>query len=42
VCRSAANVETRIRKLDAGEVDATLLALAGLRRLGLRQGDGVP
>jgi hydroxymethylbilane synthase len=29
------NVETRIRKLDAGEVDATLLALAGLRRLGL-------
>ena len=29
------NVETRLRKLDAGEVDATLLALAGLRRLGL-------
>jgi hydroxymethylbilane synthase len=29
------NVGTRIRKLDAGEVDATLLALAGLRRLGL-------
>jgi len=29
------NVETRIRKLDAGEVDATLLALAGLKRLGL-------
>jgi hydroxymethylbilane synthase len=28
------NVETRLRKLDAGEVDATLLALAGLRRLG--------
>ena len=29
------NVETRLRKLDEGEVDATLLALAGLRRLGL-------
>jgi hydroxymethylbilane synthase len=29
------NVETRLRKVDAGEVDATLLALAGLRRLGL-------
>ena len=29
------NVETRIRKLDAGEVHATLLALAGLKRLGL-------
>jgi len=28
------NVETRLRKLDAGEVDATLLALAGLKRLG--------
>ena len=29
------NVETRLRKLDAGEVAATLLALAGLKRLGL-------
>jgi hydroxymethylbilane synthase len=29
------NVETRLRKLDVGEVDATLLALAGLKRLGL-------
>jgi hydroxymethylbilane synthase len=29
------NVETRLRKLDDGEVDATILALAGLRRLGL-------
>lgn len=29
------NVETRLAKLAAGEVDATLLALAGLRRLGL-------
>jgi hydroxymethylbilane synthase len=30
------NVETRLRKLDEGAVDATLLALAGLKRLGLR------
>jgi hydroxymethylbilane synthase len=29
------NVDTRLRKLEAGEVDATLLALAGLRRLGI-------
>lgn len=29
------NVQTRLRKLAAGEVDAMLLALAGLRRLGL-------
>jgi hydroxymethylbilane synthase len=29
------NVETRLRKLDDGVADATLLALAGLRRLGL-------
>ncbi len=28
------NVQTRLRKLAAGEVDATLLALAGLNRLG--------
>jgi hydroxymethylbilane synthase len=28
------NVDTRLRKLAAGEVDATLLALAGLKRLG--------
>ena len=31
------NVETRLRKLDAGEADAIILALAGLRRLGLEQ-----
>ena len=31
------NVQTRLRKLDSGEVDATLLALAGLRRLGLEK-----
>jgi hydroxymethylbilane synthase len=29
------NVETRLKKLDAGAVDATLLAMAGLKRLGL-------
>ena len=29
------NVQTRIKKLDAGEVDATMLALAGLKRLGM-------
>lgn len=29
------NVETRIRKVEDGEYDATVLAMAGLRRLGL-------
>ncbi len=29
------NVQTRLRKLDEGEADATLLALAGLKRLGM-------
>jgi len=29
------NVETRLRKVETGELDATLLAYAGLRRLGL-------
>ncbi|MEZ5648799.1 MAG: hydroxymethylbilane synthase [Alphaproteobacteria bacterium] len=29
------NVDTRLRKLRAGEADATILALAGLKRLGL-------
>jgi hydroxymethylbilane synthase len=29
------NVETRLRRVEAGEIDATLLALAGLERLGL-------
>ena len=31
------NVDTRLRKLKAGEVDGTLLAVAGLNRLGLQQ-----
>ncbi|MDQ8729680.1 hydroxymethylbilane synthase [Bradyrhizobium sp. LHD-71] len=30
------NVETRLRKLENGEADATILALAGLKRLGLQ------
>lgn len=29
------NIGTRLKKLDAGTIDATLLALAGLKRLGL-------
>ncbi len=29
------NIETRIKKLEAGQVDATLLAHAGLKRIGL-------
>jgi hydroxymethylbilane synthase len=31
------NVETRLRKLASGECDATILALAGLKRLGLEK-----
>jgi hydroxymethylbilane synthase len=31
------NVDTRLRKLDAGDYDAIILAAAGLRRLGLRE-----
>ena len=34
------NVETRLAKLKRGEVDATLLALAGLKRLNLADGTG--
>ncbi len=29
------NVETRLRKVTSGQLDATILALAGLKRLGL-------
>jgi hydroxymethylbilane synthase len=36
------NVDTRLAKLEAGAVDATLLALAGLKRLGLTIGTPVP
>ena len=31
------NVQTRLKKLEKGEVDATLLALAGLKRLGMEK-----
>lgn len=31
------NVDTRLRKLDSGEMDAIILALAGLKRLGLAE-----
>jgi hydroxymethylbilane synthase len=33
------NVDTRLRKLDAGELDAVVLAAAGLRRLGITRAD---
>jgi hydroxymethylbilane synthase len=36
------NVDTRLRKLDAGEYDAVILASAGLRRLGLAQRISAP
>ena len=34
------NVHTRIEKIERGEADATLLALAGLKRLGIAEGAG--
>jgi hydroxymethylbilane synthase len=36
------NVETRLRKVESGEVDATLLAAAGLKRLEISAGTAVP
>jgi hydroxymethylbilane synthase len=36
------NVETRLRKIDAGEMDAAVLAVAGLKRLGLISASTVP
>jgi hydroxymethylbilane synthase len=36
------NVDTRLRKLAAGEVDALVLAAAGLERLGRAQGEPLP
>jgi hydroxymethylbilane synthase len=36
------NVDTRLRKLDAGDVDMLVLACAGLRRLGLADRISVP
>ena len=36
------NVETRLRKVEEGEVDATLLAAAGLKRLDITTGTSIP
>jgi hydroxymethylbilane synthase len=36
------NVETRLAKVEAGEVDATLLASAGLKRLDINAGTAIP
>jgi hydroxymethylbilane synthase len=36
------NVETRLKKVEAGEIDATLLACAGLKRLGIVAGVAIP
>jgi hydroxymethylbilane synthase len=36
------NVETRLKKVESGEIDATLLASAGLKRLGNEVGTSIP
>jgi len=36
------NVETRLKKVESGEVDATLLASAGLKRLDIDAGTAIP
>ena len=36
------NVETRLQKVETGEVDATLLAAAGLKRLEITAGTAIP
>ena len=36
------NVETRLKKVETGEVDATLLAAAGLKRLEINAGTAIP
>jgi hydroxymethylbilane synthase len=36
------NVETRLRKVESGEIDATLLAAAGLKRLEIAAGTAIP
>src|SRR3954471_23600920 len=36
------NVETRLKKVESGEIDATLLASAGLKRLGIGVGVSIP
>src|SRR3954453_4106490 len=36
------NVETRLKKVESGEIDATLLASAGLKRLAIEAGTAIP
>ena len=36
------NVETRLKKVETGEIDATLLAAAGLKRLEITAGNAIP
>ena len=36
------NVETRLRAVESGQVDATLLSCAGLKRLGIEAGTAIP
>lgn len=36
------NIETRLKKVESGEIDATLLASAGLKRLGIDAGTAIP
>ena len=36
------NVETRLKKVESGEIDATLLAAAGLKRLEIEAGTAIP
>jgi hydroxymethylbilane synthase len=36
------NVETRLQKVESGEIDATLLAAAGLKRLDIDAGTSIP
>jgi len=36
------NVETRLKKVESGEIDATLLAAAGLKRLEITAGTAIP
>lgn len=40
-CEIRGNVDTRLRKVATGQAEATILAAAGLRRLGIQNYDGV-
>lgn len=40
-CEIRGNVETRLRKIKEGQADATLLAAAGLNRLGIHEWEGL-